>query len=86
MLHLETVFPATWELLKNLMALEELSEFNLAGGTSLSLQIGHRFSVDLDFFGTRPFDAQEILDLVLLQKADWQTVKKTIQKEVKKIY
>jgi hypothetical protein len=59
MLHLETVFPATWELLKNLMALEELSEFNLAGGTSLSLQIGHRFSVDLDFFGTRPCAASE---------------------------
>jgi Nucleotidyl transferase AbiEii toxin, Type IV TA system len=64
MLHLETVFPATWELLKNLMSIPELAEFNLAGGTSLSLQIGHRLSVDLDFFGKRPFESQEILDLV----------------------
>ena len=33
------------------MGLEILSSFNLAGGTSLSLQIGHRTSTDLDFFG-----------------------------------
>ncbi|MEO0042072.1 MAG: hypothetical protein RL329_1520 [Bacteroidota bacterium] len=32
MLHLETVFPATWELLKNVMSIPELAEFNLAGG------------------------------------------------------
>ncbi|MCB0597224.1 MAG: nucleotidyl transferase AbiEii/AbiGii toxin family protein [Lewinellaceae bacterium] len=36
--------------------------FCLAGGTSLALQIGHRVSVDLDFFGHRPFETQEILD------------------------
>lgn len=30
--------------------------------TSLALQIGHRLSYDLDFFGQRPFEAQEILD------------------------
>jgi predicted nucleotidyltransferase component of viral defense system len=46
------------------MSIPELAEFNLAGGTSLSLQIGHRLSVDLDFFGKRPFESQEILDLV----------------------
>ena len=44
------------------MAIPALSDFYLAGGTSLALQIGHRLSVDLDFFGQRPFIAQELLD------------------------
>ncbi|RIK80268.1 hypothetical protein DCC62_04210 [candidate division KSB1 bacterium] len=28
----------------------EIKQFYLAGGTALALQIGHRYSVDLDFF------------------------------------
>src|SRR5215469_6126733 len=32
------------------------SDFALYGGTALALQLGHRRSVDFDFFGTRPFD------------------------------
>ena len=28
----------------------------------MALQIGHRVSVDLDFFGHRPFETQELLD------------------------
>jgi hypothetical protein len=31
-----------------------LDGFYLAGGTALALQIGHRISVDLDFFSTEP--------------------------------
>lgn len=62
MLYRTAVLPATLELLKNIMAKPALSGFYLAGGTSLALQIGHRLSVDLDFFGNRPFEAQEILD------------------------
>jgi hypothetical protein len=46
------------------MAIPELSGFNLAGGTSLALQIGHRISVDLDFFGERAFEKEEILELL----------------------
>lgn len=62
MLYRATVFPGTLELLKNLMSRPALSGFYLAGGTSLALQIGHRISVDLDMFGDRPFETQEILD------------------------
>jgi Nucleotidyl transferase AbiEii toxin, Type IV TA system len=62
MLHRATVHPATLELLNNIMAKPALSGFYLAGGTSLALQIGHRVSVDLDLFGHRPFETQEILD------------------------
>lgn len=64
MLHTNTVEPGTLGLLKSIMAVPELEGFNLAGGTSLALQIGHRVSVDLDLFGARPFERDEILGLV----------------------
>ena len=64
MLQTQTVLPATLELLKSLMSQPELKNFALAGGTSLSLQIGHRISVDLDFFGNSPFEIDEMLDLL----------------------
>lgn len=51
MLQTQTVEPGTLALLKQLMKLEELKDYYLVGGTSLSLQYGHRISVDLDFFG-----------------------------------
>lgn len=30
-------------------------DFTLYGGTAIALRLGHRFSVDFDFFSTRPF-------------------------------
>ncbi len=33
----------------------EIKNFYLAGGTALALQIGHRYSVDLDFFIAQKF-------------------------------
>ncbi len=38
------------QILLDFMQTELGNRFYLAGGTALSLQIGHRFSVDLDFF------------------------------------
>ncbi|MNS53577.1 hypothetical protein D3C72_863360 [compost metagenome] len=56
MLHKETVSKEMWELLQMLMKDEILKDFNLVGGTSLSLQIGHRLSIDIDLFTTNGFD------------------------------
>lgn len=50
-----------WELLQRLMKDEKLKDFNLVGGTALSLMIGHRLSIDLDLFTTKDFDEQAIL-------------------------
>lgn len=61
MLHLATVYSDTLELLKELMGRDEFKAFSLAGGTALALQIGHRISVDLDFFGKHAFNPEEIL-------------------------
>jgi hypothetical protein len=60
MLRKETVTAATLELLNNLMLDKELDAFYLAGGTALSLQIGHRISVDIDLFSNTSFDQDKI--------------------------
>jgi len=60
MLHTTTVAPNTLELLIELMQKPYLQGFNLVGGTSLSLQIGHRISIDLDMFTTEPFDTNDL--------------------------
>lgn len=46
----ETVSDLLWKTLVKLMQLKELSSFRLVGGTSLSLLLGHRISVDIDLF------------------------------------
>ena len=60
MLQTATVERKTYELLKKLMKDDFLSDFLLAGGTNLALQIGHRRSVDLDLFSYKSFDAREL--------------------------
>ena len=60
MLQTATVERGTYELLNKLMKDNVLSEFLLAGGTNLALQVGHRLSVDLDIFSYKQFDARKI--------------------------
>lgn len=61
MLRKETVSESTLELLKTLMNDELLKDFFLVGGTALSLQIGHRVSIDLDLFTMFSFDDNQML-------------------------
>ncbi|REG87872.1 nucleotidyl transferase AbiEii/AbiGii toxin family protein [Winogradskyella sediminis] len=49
-LYLNTVSDLLWESLNTLMTIEEFNSFRLVGGTSLSLQQGHRESIDIDLF------------------------------------
>ena len=60
MLHYETVSPHLLNVLKKIQELPEVSAFRLVGGTSLSLQIGHRTSVDIDLFTDKSFDIAEL--------------------------
>lgn len=60
MLHKNTVINELWELLQKLMRDEKLQDFILVGGTALSLQIGHRISIDIDLFSTKDFDNESI--------------------------
>ena len=49
-LYYNTVAPLLHKTLIDLMKIEQLKQFVLVGGTSLSLQVGHRESVDIDMF------------------------------------
>lgn len=65
MLYTETIEGGTLELLRNLQSEVLLSSFNLVGGTSLALRMGHRKSVDLDLFTIDDFDLQELRELLV---------------------
>ena len=67
MLHKETIETGTLELLKKLQSEPLLASFNLVGGTSLALRLGHRKSVDLDLFSKEDFDLQEIKEMLVNQ-------------------
>lgn len=49
-LHYETVEPVLKDILYRLMSCSLFDKFRLVGGTALSLQLGHRISVDIDLF------------------------------------
>ena len=71
MLQKETVSRATFELLTKLMNDAKLCNFHLAGGTALSLYIGHRKSIDLDLFSPLEFDVSD-LEEHLIDKYDFK--------------
>lgn len=55
-MQLETISPACLRLIQDLANTPFNGDFYLVGGTALALQIGHRTSIDLDFFTTKEFD------------------------------
>ncbi|WPD20965.1 MAG: nucleotidyl transferase AbiEii/AbiGii toxin family protein [Candidatus Electrothrix scaldis] len=62
MLYFNTVEPETLKLLRRIQAHEECRHFSLAGGTALSLHLGHRISVDLDLFTQDQFDSNALFE------------------------
>jgi hypothetical protein len=55
MLYYNTINALLKDTLQKLMAAEPFDTFRLVGGTSLSLQFGHRISVDIDLFTDAPY-------------------------------
>ncbi|MBU0693497.1 MAG: nucleotidyl transferase AbiEii/AbiGii toxin family protein [Candidatus Omnitrophica bacterium] len=57
----------------------------LAGGTACALQIGHRISVDLDFFTAKEFDAKELIRSLKkiakfkVERQSWGTILGTLE-------
>lgn len=62
MLQTQTIRPELLELLRKIMSSDIFKDFNLVGGTSLALQIGHRFSIDIDMFGNSEIDEFEFIE------------------------
>jgi hypothetical protein len=56
----DIILPETLELLIQIQQDAIFNEFFLVGGTALALHIGHRLSIDLDFFAMAPFDNARI--------------------------
>ena len=52
----------TLGLIRKFSADEKFTQFNVIGGTALTLRIGHRKSFDIDLFSNQPFDRQLMAD------------------------
>jgi hypothetical protein len=72
--HLEVIPSQTKKALDFLSVQSWLTETDwyLAGGTALALQVGNRKSVDLDFFTLKKFDEKKLLER-FLNNPDWIT-------------
>ena len=64
-LHYETVTPLLKSVLEKIMPNSIFNPFYLVGGTSLSLRLGHRKSVDIDLFTNAPYGS---LDFSVFEK------------------
>lgn len=62
MLQTQTVSTECLELLKQISGDDFFSEFVLVGGTALALQMGHRNSIDLDFFGNKEINEELFIE------------------------
>jgi len=51
-----------WAVLRRVVARGWLDEWVLGGGTGLALQIGHRYSEDLDFFHPESFEPMTLVN------------------------
>ncbi len=72
-LYYNTVDPLLLNVLRDLMKAKEFKAFRLVGGTSLSLQRGHRLSVDIDLFTDAPYDSIkfDLIDSFLKKKYNY---------------
>jgi hypothetical protein len=69
----ETISSDTFRLIEKIKNRTWLSSYYLAGGTALALHLGHRTSIDLDFFSES--EVETILKLVkpLRGQASWKS-------------
>lgn len=56
----KAILPDTFRAIQLVSQIPFIKEAYLAGGTALALQIGHRISVDLDFFTLNEFDEEAV--------------------------
>jgi hypothetical protein len=81
----ETLFGNTKKALAILGKSGLMKDAYLAGGTACALQLGHRISVDLDFFTPKEFDTKELIYSLKkigkfkLEKQSWGTILGTLE-------
>jgi hypothetical protein len=79
--HWEALTPETQEAFYKATSLPFISRFYLAGGTGLALHLGHRFSVDMDFFSPAPDAVGPDIRAVLRETLDDPTLSITHDKD-----
>ncbi len=75
--HWEALTPDTRTTFQACANLPFIRDFYLAGGTGLALHLGHRFSVDLDFFSERANTVDKKMRSVLKRKFRGQSLELT---------
>jgi len=87
-LYYNTVTKLLTKVLIQLMTSKEFSEFRLVGGTALSLQIGHRESVDIDLFTDAEYGSIDfkVLDAFLRSKYNYVDTNSTAETGMGKCY
>jgi len=65
MIHFETVTSELLEIARQLCGNPRLNMFRIVGGTAIALHMGHRKSVDIDFFTGEKVNKKEILPILL---------------------
>lgn len=79
-MYAKSIDEKTKRVLEKIKKEEFLENFYLAGGTALAIQLGHRKSIDLDFFSQKPFPIfkmEKRLSLIgkyVLEKKDEDTL------------
>lgn len=71
----QTISKTAKNVLADLAAIDSVKDFYLAGGTACALQLGHRQSIDLDFFTPKKFSPDRLLDK-LKEKSPFEIYKK----------
>ena len=79
--HWEALTPETRQAFDKTAHLPFISQFYLAGGTGLALHLGHRFSIDLDFFSPDPDAVGPDVRSVLRETLDDPTLSITHDKD-----
>jgi predicted nucleotidyltransferase component of viral defense system len=64
-LHLDILPEEQLKLFEKLSSQTFISDFYLAGGTCLALQIDHRQSIDFDFFTPDDFDTSDVINKLI---------------------
>jgi predicted nucleotidyltransferase component of viral defense system len=74
MIYKNTITDKMYEVATKLKVITD-STFYLAGGTALSLQIGHRESVDLDYFTEEDINTEKLFDKIVEKFNDSKVLK-----------
>jgi len=82
MMHPEVLSKEQSEILKELKFLSERG-FYLAGGTALALQLGHRTSLDFDFYISKHFDSAKLAADFIRRFGDKVTVNQQTEDSLK---